>query len=203
MRLNTLVTLAFALLLTACGFQLRGTGSFDFALRELDFKSADIHAPLAKAVEARLQAQGVDLNAAAPFTLYLDREQHDKRVVSYIAGTRSAEHMLTSSVEYAIRHGDLPDLISGRAEVQRAMSFNQNQVSASHEEEQLMRAEMRNELVMQLMLRLQAIQPAQLDVRRTEIQERIDIEERARQQEIKRLQEEYPLAPLSESSQAD
>lgn len=197
MRIQHLATIALTLLLTACGFHLRGMGSFDFALQELQFKSADSRAPLAKALESRLEAQGVELNATAPFTLYLEHEQHTQRVVSYTAGTRSAEHMLTSSVDYAIRAGDLPDLMTGTAEVQRVLSFNQNHVSASNEEASLLRNEMRNELVMQLMMRLQAIKPEQLEALRATAQARVDADAEAKQQELDRLQQELNLEPLA------
>lgn len=197
MRIYPLATLALTLLLSACGFHLRGTGSFDFFLQELHFQAADSYAPLAKTLERRLSAQGVELNSGAPFTLHLQREQQTKRVVSYTAGTRSAEHLLTSSVEYALRSGSLPDLISGTAQVQRSLSFNQNHVSASSQEEQLLRKEMRNELVMQLMMRLQAIKPEQLEALRTTAQEKIDAQEQARQQELRRLQLELNLEPLT------
>jgi len=104
--------------------------------------------------------------------------------------------MLTSSIDYALRSGDLPDLITGTAEVQRALSFNQNHVSASNEESRLLRNEMRNELVMQLMMRLQAIKPEQLETLRATAQARTDADTEVRQQELERLQQELNLEPL-------
>ena len=197
MRLAKLLTLSMALVLSACGFHLRGTGSFDFGLKELRFTSADRLAPLAKTLQERLQSQGVELTNSADYSLYLGREEQSSRTISFTAGTRSSERMLTSSVDYEIRSGQLPALIKGQAEVQRALAFNQNHVSASSEEARMLRDEMRNELVMQLMLRLQAIKPAQLEQLRAEAQVKADAEAAAREAEQERLLQEEKLFQIN------
>ena len=197
MRLAQLFTLSMALVLSACGFQLRGTGNYDFQLKELRFSSDDRLAPLAKELQERLQAQGVTLTDSAEYRLHLGRETHSQRTVSFTAGTRSSEQMLTSTVDYEIRSGNLPALIKGQAEVQRAQSFNQNHVSASSEEARMLRDEMRNELVMQLMLRLQAIKPGQLETLREQAQARADAEAAAREAEQQRLQQEEQMFQFS------
>lgn len=197
MRKAHLFTLFFALALSACGFQLRGLGSFDFALKELRFSADDRLAPLAKNLRERLEKQDVSLTNSAEYSLHLGREEHSRRTVSFTAGTRNAEHLLTSSVRYEIRHGNLPALISEQAEVQRSLSYNENHVSASSEEAALLREEMRQELVMQLMLRLQALQPAQLDLLREKAQQRADTEAADRAAEQQRLLDEQQLLPLN------
>ncbi len=197
MRLAQLLTLSLALALSACGFQLRGTGSFEFHLKELRFSSDDRLAPLAKELQERLQAQGVTLTDSAGYRLHLGRENQSQRTVSFTAGTRSSEQMLTSAVDYEIRSGELPALVKGQAEVQRALSFNQNHVSASSEEARMLREEMRNELVMQLMLRLQAIRPEQLESLRADAQARADAETAAREAEQQRLQQEDQMFQFS------
>lgn len=197
MRLAQLFTLSLALLLSACGFQLRGTGSFDFSLKELRFSSDDRLAPLAKTLQERLQDQGVTLTDSAEYSLHLGREAYSQRTISFTAGTRSSEQMLTSTVNYEIRSGQLPALIKGQAEVQRVQSFNQNHVSASSEEANMLREEMRNEMVMQLMLRLQAIKPEQLAVLRDATQAKVDAEAAAREAEHQRLLQEEKLFPVN------
>lgn len=198
MRIAHFFTLSLVLLLGACGFQLRGTGSFDFAIKEFRFSADDQLAPLARELQERLSKQGVELSDIAEYQLHLGRENHSRRTVSFTAGTRNAEHLLTSSVEYEIRSGNLPALIKEKAEVQRSLAYNENHVSASSEEEQLMRGEMRQELIMQLMMRLQALQPAQLDVLRDKAQQRLDAEAAARAAEQQRLLDEQQLMPLQQ-----
>ncbi|NLY16198.1 MAG: hypothetical protein GXZ05_07420 [Gammaproteobacteria bacterium] len=197
MRLAQLLTLSMALVLSACGFHLRGTGSFQFALKELHFTSADRFAPLSEMLQQRLLSQGVELTSSAEYSLYLGREEHTRRTISFTAGTRSSEQMLTTTVDYEIRYAGLPALLTGQAEVQRTQSFNQNHVSASSEEALLLRDEMRNELVMQLMQRLQAVRPAQLEQLRAEAQVKADAEAAAREAEQQRLLQEEKLFQIN------
>lgn len=197
MRLAQLFTLSLALLLSACGFHLRGTGSFEFFLKELRFSSDDRLAPLAQTLQERLQDQGVTLTNSAEYNLHLGREIHSQRTISFTAGTRSSEQMLTSTVDYEIRSGQLPALIKGQADVQRVQSFNQNHVSASSEEAIMLRNEMRNELVMQLIQRLQAIKPEQLAALREAAQAKADSEAAAHEAEQQRLLQEEKLFPIN------
>ncbi|MFB1011359.1 MAG: hypothetical protein QMB92_07980 [Thiopseudomonas sp.] len=197
MRLAHLVTLSLALLLGACGFQLRGTGSFDFAIKEFRFKADDSLAPLAKNLQESLQNQGIVLSDTAEYSLHLGREEHSQRQVSFTAGTRTGENMLISSVPYEIRLGNLPALISEHAEVQRVMSFNHSHASASSEENNLLREEMRRELVNQLLLRLQALKPEQLEQLRDKAQARADAEKAARDSEQQRLLQQEKMFQIN------
>lgn len=195
MRPSHLLTLGLALFLTACGFQLRGTGSYEFGLHELHFSADDSLAPLASELQERLQAQGISLSDSAEYTLHLGRERHSRRTVSFTAGTRSSEQMLTSTVDYEIRSGNLPALVKKQAEVQRTQSFNQNHISAATEETKLLYDEMRVELLNQLMMHLQALKPAQLDDLREQAQARADAEAAARKAEQQRLLRQQNLFP--------
>ena len=162
MRLVQLFTLSLALLISACGFHLRGLGSFELALTELEFSAADSYSPLSDTVRKRLISQGVNLSPSAEFNLHLGHENYSKRKVSGNPGSHSAEYQITTSLDYRINSGGINNLVQDRVQVQRYLSINQNQASASDEEERLLRKEMRDELVMQLMLRLQALKPEDL-----------------------------------------
>lgn len=190
MRIHHFATIAFTLLLTACGFQLRGTGNFDFHLQELQLNAADSLSPLAMALEKQLQAHHVELTADAPYSLFLGHEEQERRTVSFTAGTRSAEYMLTSSVNYEVRAGQLPALIKGRAQVQRAMAYNQNLVSASDQEAHMLRDEMRQELVTQLIMRLQSVTPAQLQLQQEHEEAKARAAKAAHDAEQERLQQQ-------------
>lgn len=168
MRPAQLLTLSLLLLLSACGFHLRGLGSFELSISELELSAADNYSSIAKEVRSRLQGQGVELTSSAEFNLHLGHEQQERRRTSSNLGSYSSEYQLTSSLDYSIRSGSLPPLVSGQVQVQRQLSVSQNQSSASDEEERLLRNEMRDELVMQLMMRLQAIRPEQLQQRKEE-----------------------------------
>jgi len=195
---RSLTVLGLAFLLTACGFNLRGTGTTQMALTELDFAARDAFSTLSKQVKESLAHNKVSVSSSAPFTLYLGLEENSKRTASFTAGTRSAEYTLTSAVSYELRSGNLPALLKDSVEVQRTYAHNQDNVTGSGQEEALLREEMRRDLVMQLMMRLQAVTPAQLQDLQQQTQRRQDAEIQAREAAIRAQQFDEPQqSPIS------
>lgn len=196
---RSITVLGLAFLMTACGFQLRGTGTMQMALNELNFSARDALSPLGKQVKDSLDNNQVNLSGDAPFTLYLGPEETSRRTASFTAGTRSAEYRLTSSVNYELRSGALPALIKDKVEVQRTYAHNQDNVTGSSQEEAVLREEMRRDLVMQLMIRLQAITPAQLNELQDTAERRQAAEAQAREAALRAQQhaDEPQQSPIS------
>lgn len=189
---RSITVLGLAFLMTACGFHLRGTGTTQMALTELNFAARDALSPLSKDVKQSLINNKVAISSSAPFTLYLGLEEDSRRTASFTAGTRSAEYTLTTALNYELRSGNLPALIQDSVAVQRSYAYNQNNVTGSGQEEALLRQEMRRELVMQLMMRLQAITPAQLDSLKSQAERKERAAAEAREAEIRAQQFEEP-----------
>lgn len=189
---RSITVLGLAFLMTACGFHLRGTGTTQMALTELNFAARDALSPLSKDVKQSLINNKVAISSSAPFTLYLGLEEDSRRTASFTAGTRSAEYTLTTALNYELRSGNLPALIQDSVAVQRSYAYNQNNVTGSGQEEALLRQEMRRELVMQLMMRLQAITPTQLDSLKSQAERKERAAAEAREAEIRAQQFEEP-----------
>lgn len=189
---RSITVLGLALLLTACGFHLRGTGSTQMALTELNFASRDDLSPLSREVKQSLINNKVLISSSAPFTLYLGLVEQSRRTASFTPGTRTAEYQLTSSVAYELRSGSLPALLQDRVEVQRSYAFNHNNVTGSGQEEMMLHDEMRRELVTQLMMRLQAITPEQLQGLKEQAERTAQAEAQAREAAIRARQLEQP-----------
>lgn len=189
---RSITVLGLAFVLTACGFQLRGTGTTQMALTELNFAARDALSPLGKEVKSTLANNKVLVTTSAPFTLYIGPEETSRRTASFTPGTRSAEYQLTSSVTYELRSGSLPALLQDRVEVQRTYAYSQDNVTASGQEEALLREEMRRELVMQLMMRLQAVTPDQLQGLKEQAERKAQAEAQAREAAIRARQLEQP-----------
>ncbi len=121
-----------------------------------------------------------------------------QRTASFTAGTRSAEYTLTSATTYELRSGNLPALMQDRVEVQRTYAHNQNNVTGSGQEASLLREEMRRDLVMQLMMRLQAITPAQLQDLQEQAERKAQADAQAREAAIQAQQFDEPQqSPIS------
>ena len=189
---RSITVLGLALLLTACDFHLRGTGSTQMALTELNFASRDDLSPLSREVKQSLINNKVLISSSAPFTLYLGLVEQSRRTASFTPGTRTAEYQLTSAATYELRSGSLPALLQDRVEVQRFYAFNHNNVAGSSQEEMMLHDEMRRELVTQLMMRLQAITPEQLQDLKEQAERTAQAEAQAREESIRARQIEQP-----------
>ncbi|MDY0250952.1 MAG: LPS assembly lipoprotein LptE [Pseudomonas sp.] len=189
---RSITVLGLAFLMTACGFHLRGTGTMQMALSELNFEAHDALSPIGKQVKEGLINNKVQISSGAPFTLYLGPEETSQRTASFTAGTRSAEYTLTSTVSYELRSGKLPTLLQDRVEVQRTYANNQNNVTGSGQEAALLRDEMRRDLVMLLMMRLQAVTPEQLQGLTEQAQRKAQAQADAREAAIRAQQFDEP-----------
>lgn len=195
---RSITVLGLAFLMTACGFHLRGTGTTQMALNELNFEARDALSPLGKLVKENLTNNKVQVSSGAPFTLYVGPEETTQRTASFTAGTRSAEYTLTTAISYELRSDNLPALLQDRIEVQRTYAHNQNNVTGSGQEQALLREEMRRDLVMQLMMRLQAVTPAQLESLKEQAQRKAQAEAEAREAAIRAQQFDEPQqSPIS------
>lgn len=162
MKRNLLV-IGLAVLLSACGFQLRGTGSTHFALTELSVSGRDTYGESVQQVREALENNGVKVYPGAPYKLVLARESEKRRSASYTSNGRNAEYELTMSIEYEIRGANNLLLTSNELEVQNYYQQDSNNLIGSDQQATQLRSEMRRDLVQQLVTRLSLITPEQLD----------------------------------------
>ncbi|MFP6849905.1 MAG: LPS assembly lipoprotein LptE [Pseudomonas sp.] len=160
---RNLLVIGLATLLSACGFQLRGTGDVQFALKELDVSARDAYGDTVKLVRKVLQNNDVHVYSGAPYRLVLSREQENRRSASYTSAARTAEYELTKTLEYEIRGSKNILLMSDKLEVQSYYSQDNNNLIGGDQEAAQIRKEMDRELIQQLVLRLQQVSPDQLD----------------------------------------
>lgn len=162
MKRNLLV-IGLAGLLSACGFQLRGTGDVQFAVKELDVTARDAYGDTVQQVREVLENNDVRVYAGAPYKLVITRETENRRTASYSSGARTAEYELTMALDYEIRGAQNLLLTGDKIEVQNYHQQDDNNLAGSDQEAAQLRNELRRELIQQLTLRLQQITPAQLD----------------------------------------
>ncbi len=160
---RNLMVIGLATLLSACGFQLRGTGDMAFALGELNLTARDAYGPVVKDLRQTLINSGVNVHPGAPYTMALTRETEKNRTVSYTGSARSAEYETTLEVAYELRGANNAVLLSNTVDVQNTYVNDENNLIGSEQEAKQLKDELRHELVMQLAQRVQLITPAQLD----------------------------------------
>lgn len=162
--LNRLLPLlGLSLLLTACGFQLRGTaGGAQFALPELNLISRDVYGDTQRLMRQTLESYQVRITPNAPYTLNLTQETTRNRTASQTSSSRTADYELISQVEFQIQNRAGLLLFSDRAEVRKTYVYDSNNLIGSDQEATLVRQELRSELIQQLFMRLQRITPEEL-----------------------------------------
>jgi LPS-assembly lipoprotein len=161
--LTSLALIGLASVLSACGFQLRGLGDTNFALKEIDVSARNAYGETVTQLKQVLEGSGVKVVSRAPYHLILAREDVTSRSVSYTSSARSAENELTNTLSYEIRGSDNLLLLANQVQVRKVYVQDENNLIGSDQEAQQIRNEMRRDLVQQMVTRLQLITPAQLD----------------------------------------
>lgn len=196
MMKRNLMVVGLAVLLSACGFQLRGVGSGEFALKEIDVKARNAYGNTVNEVRQALENRDLRVHAGAPYRLVLVSEREQVRTASYTRSARSAEYELTLILDYQIQTASELPLISNRLEVQNTYLQDENNLIGSDQEAVQVRSEMRRDLIQQLVQQLQVITPARLDQLRETAEARARAEAQAAEEERQRQQAEPQPAPL-------
>ena len=169
---RNLLVMGMAVLLSACGFQLRGTGDTEMAIKELDVSARNAYGDTVTQLRQVLQNSGVDVHAGAPYKLVLTNEQEDRRAASYTGGSRSAEYELTTTLSYTIAGLDNTRLLDDKVQVRKVYVHDGNNITGSEQDAVRTRNELRQELVQAMVVRLQLLTPVQLEQLQQEADER-------------------------------
>lgn len=163
-RLLLVLTLVLSIC-SACGFQLRGSDSA-IASKALIFVDAasgnSLREELRKLLSDRSFAV-VDNRDEASVLLRVANEQQSRRIVSVQSSGKVSEYELAHSVEIQVaqsENDEAPlynlDQAANRVEVIREYTFDQGGVLGKEDEADILRAEMRRELALQIVLRMVA-----------------------------------------------
>ncbi len=173
---RNLLVMGLAVMLSACGFHLRGTGTSELAIKELDLSARNAYGDTVNELRDLLRSSGVNVHSGAPYKLVLTNEAETQRAASYAGSGRSVEYELTTALSYDIQGRNATPLISDKLEVQKIYLYDGNNVTGSGQEAGQIRSEMRRDLVQKMVLRLQLLTPAQLDELQAKADERAKAE---------------------------
>jgi len=159
-RTYMVIAVLMALIVSACGFQLRGAA--DLSFKNLYIQGAKLN--LSKDLERQLKTNGVTIvDQAEDAELFLDlmTESNQKRIMSLSGGGLVREFELLYLLNFRIREASNPlwgpvQTIRGR----RDFSYNDNALLGKAEEEARLNSDMRNDAIRELLRRLTAYKPA-------------------------------------------
>lgn len=151
------------LLLSACGFHLRGTGnSKAFAMPELNVRAQDVFGDSQKLLRKMLANYKVKITETAPYTLNLIHESNSRRAVSQTSSSRAAEYEQIGLMDYEILGRTGAVLLREHTEVRKVYVYDANNLIGTDQEATIVRQELRSELVQQVFMRLQRVTSEQL-----------------------------------------
>ena len=160
---RNLLVMGLAVLLSACGFQLRGLGDNQLSIKELDLSARDAYGKTVVQLRQVLEGNGVKIYVGAPYKLVIASEQETQRSASSSGSGRASEYALTSTLNYEIRGTQDRQLISDKVQVEKIYVHDGNNLIGSDMEAVQVRNEMRNDVVHGLMAKLQQLTPQRLD----------------------------------------
>lgn len=154
--MRRLILCLFIALLAGCGFHLRGQVALPYSTLHISGPSASSVSNSLKRVLRSSGARLVDRQEDAELTLVILSDVREKSILSLSAAGRAQEYELRQRLSYRIITADDPNLPAGEILSQRSISFNDAQVLAKESEEDLLYRDMENDVVQQLLRRLQA-----------------------------------------------
>jgi len=160
------VALLAMVMLSACGFRLRGSGPQP----QLPFKTLFVGFPETSPLGVQLRR---NLDAMDNIEIVTDRkladaalevlsEGRDKQVLSLNSQGRVREYTLLYRLNFRVVDKEGRQLLAPtELVIRRIQSFNENQVLAKEAEEATLYREMQSDLVQQVLRRVSAIKPVQ------------------------------------------
>jgi len=158
--------LIVALIISGCGWQLRDSQIVASSIGTVYLSSNNINTVLTKELKRALTTYGVPsgvTKAESNYIVVIVDFRENSRIASINSSGRVAEYQLNEDVDFYITDAEDNQILSlSTASVERVYEFREKDILASSNEEQRIRAEMRSELVRQILNRLRVL-PAPTD----------------------------------------
>ena len=142
--------------LAGCGFKLRGSIEVPAAFQTISLK-ADPSENFTKALIEQLKANGIEISEKASTQIDIKDHRSERRTVSYSGRGKSAEYELLEEISFEIIDRQKNSLIRPETKLQtrRTLIVDDTKLSATKEQERIMRREMESDLASKLLMTLQ------------------------------------------------
>ena len=160
MRLLVIMT---AVLLTACGFHLRGQGAFAMPFQKLYVQSPNDYAPFINDLKSAFQRNHVQITESpeqAQLTLQIVSEISDKQILSLNSAGRVIEYRLQYRISLRAYDQQQQDWLAAQEiTIVRSFPYDDTQILAKQQEEALLYQNMRVDAVEQVLRRMNHAHP--------------------------------------------
>jgi LPS-assembly lipoprotein len=155
--------LALALLLTACGFQLRGTGeaavAWPAALARLQLGGPALSPEVERQLAPALRRAGAELvvaGGADAARLEILAYDEGEDLLALGVGSTARDFQLSARIDYTLQAGGDATVQSGSVSANRTVQSSADQVNAALAEARRVKRELRDEVIDALVRRLAA-----------------------------------------------
>jgi LPS-assembly lipoprotein len=144
-------------LLAGCGFRLRGTAEVPFETLYLPGATSGIALDLKRYIQAGTNARVVDDAAKADAIMQFTEEGRLKEVLSLTGTGKVREFQLRYRVGFRVHDGKGTDFVPQSViQLTRDVTFNDTEILAKEQEEQILFRDMQTDMVQQILRRLAA-----------------------------------------------
>ena len=155
--MRALISVMLALMLAACGFQLRGAQPLPFSSLYVPADSWEMGALLKRNIRALNSTQLTETPQEAQAVFTLLGEAREKNILSLSGTGRVREYQLRYRLAFRVHDLKGREFIAPTEIVLvRDISFSDERVLAKEQEEALLYRDMQNDMVQQLMRRMAA-----------------------------------------------
>ena len=157
-----LTYLLISILITGCGFHLRGSQDFSKTLPEVNVSGVNKYSDLGRELLRSLAAANVNVFDESSIILNITNDTFSKRVLSVDSAGRANQYELRYDVSFTLvktanneKVKKIVDLIPAQnISEKREYLFDANLILATQDEENRLKKDMRQSVILQLMRRL-------------------------------------------------
>ena len=160
MPLKVTLVVGFVVLLSACGFKLRGSVDLPPVLQDVYIESANPFTGMARAMRIELQTAGANVledKDSATAILVIHHERSENRVLSVGSSGRATEYELYNEVGFSLRDREGKQLVKPQTLRQTGnLVFDENEVLGKISEAEGIHRQIRANLARQAIMRISA-----------------------------------------------
>lgn len=160
MPLKVSLVVGFVVLLSACGFKLRGSVDLPPVLQDVYIESSNPFTGMARAMRIELQTAGANVledKDSATAILVIHHERSENRVLSVGSTGRATEYELYDEVGFSLRDSEGKQLVKPQTLRQTGnLVFDENEVLGKISEAEGIHRQIRANLARQAIMRISA-----------------------------------------------
>lgn len=158
---SLILALVAGLFISACGWQLRGTGAVPAGMESLHISSQSPSGGLVREMRNTLDSAGIaveDNATDARYSLVILDQRSRVRTATVNPNARISEQQLTDEVDFTVLDGEGSTLIPPTTVISdRVFEYDENNILATQDEREMIREEMQRDLVRQIFNRFRQL----------------------------------------------